>query len=93
MNMLFYAAHLYPIPAIGKDVAHPLFGAEQLALLIYHDAVKRLGARNGSRIRFHFARQQLEQSRFARPIGADNADPVAALNTQREIPDDRPVAK
>ena len=38
------------------------------------------------------AGQQLEQGRLARAVGADHADPVAALDAQREVADDRPLA-
>ena len=39
------------------------------------------------------AGQQLEQGGLAGAVGADHADPVAALDAQGEVPDDGPLAE
>ena len=42
---------------------------------------------------FDFASEQLEQRRFARAIGADDPDAIAALDAKVEVLDDRAVAE
>ena len=59
-------------------------------LLIDDNSAQRLRQRNLATVRGKFARQELEQGRLPRAVGADDADPVAALHAQRKIADDRP---
>ena len=53
---------------------------------------QRLGERHRAGVGRKLPGQQLEQRRFAGAVGADQADSVAALDAQREVANDRPLA-
>ncbi len=86
--MLLDPAHLDPVAALGEDIADALFGRHQLALLVDHNAAERLGLGDLAAVGGEFAGQQFEQGGLAGAVGADQPDPVAALDAEREILDD-----
>ena len=86
--MLFGAADIDPVAAIGKYIADALVRGQQTALLIDKNAIQCLGKGDAAGIRIQFSCQHFQQGGFSCPIGSDDADPVAALDTQGEITDD-----
>ena len=82
---MLHAQHLDPVAAVGDDLAHRLLGRHQAALLIDHDGVERLGEADVAAVGREFAGEQLEQRRLARAVAADDADPVAPRDAQREV--------
>src|SRR3546814_15916296 len=93
LDVLSDAAHLDPVAAVGEDVAYFLVGRQQAALLVDDDPVERQREGDLALVGRNLAGQQLEQGRLARAVGADDADAVAALDADGEIPDDRAVAE
>src|SRR3546814_10111679 len=61
--------------------------------LVDDDPVERQREGDLALVGRNLAGQQLEQGRLARAVGADDADAVAALDAEGEIPDDRAVAE
>src|SRR5690606_12489329 len=93
LNMLALAAHVDPVAAVGEDVADPLVRVHELALLVDDDPVQRPGASHGAFVRLDLAGQQLQEGGLAGAIRADDADSIAALDAQAEVPDDGTVAE
>ncbi len=93
LDVLLRAANVDPVAAFRKHVANALGRLHQLALLVDDDAGQRLGALDLALVGLELAGQQLEQGRLARAVGADDADPVAALDAQGEVADDRALAE
>src|SRR3546814_3968052 len=91
--MLPDATNIDPVAAIGKNVAHPLVSRHQAALLVNDDSVQRLGQRYCPTVRGNLTSQEFQECRLARTICAHDANAVAALDTEREILDDRPFAE
>ena len=91
--MLAHPADVDPVAAVGDDLAHRLAGNEARSLLVDQDALDRLGAADTPRIGRDLAGQQAEQGGLAGAVGADHADPVAALDAQAEVLDQRPLAE
>ena len=90
--MLLGAADVDPVAAVGKHVLHAFLRLHQLALLVDDDAGQGSGSSDSAAFRLDLAGQQLEQGRLSSPVGTDDADAVAALNTKREIADNRPFS-
>ena len=93
LNMLFHAANHDPVAAIGKHIADLFVAFEQLALLVDNDAGQRFGKCDFAAVGLALAGQHPDQRGLARPVRADNTNPVTALDSKREVLDDRPVAK
>src|SRR3546814_4579753 len=91
--MLPDATNIDPVAAIGKNVAHPLVSRHQAALLVNDDSVQRLGQRYCATVRGNLTSQEFQECRLVRTICAHDANAVAALDTEREILDDRPFAE
>ena len=70
-----------------------LAAVHQLALLVDNDAGERFGERDLAAVGRDLAGQQPEQGRLAGAVGPDQADAVAALDAQGEVPDDRALAE
>jgi hypothetical protein len=78
--------------AAGQCVAQALFRIESLTPLI-EGHLREIGAEpHLAGIGHQCAGEQVEQSRLAGAVGADDADPVAAHDPGREIPHDRAVS-
>ena len=86
--MLLGPAHVDPVAAVGEHVLNPLLWLHQFALLVDHDSGKRFRLCDLAAVGCKLAGEQLEQRRLAGAVGADDTDPVAALNAQREVADD-----
>ncbi|KIU01189.1 hypothetical protein QU39_00225, partial [Staphylococcus aureus] len=97
MDVLLHAQHLDPVATVRQHVAHRLDGVHQAALLVDDHAVQRVRELHFTLVGQDLAGEQLEQSRLARAIGADDADPVALGDAEGEVLDDRalvvPVAE
>ncbi len=93
LDVLLAPADLDPVAAVGKHVLHPPLRLHQLALLVDDDSGERLCKGHCAAIGPELAGQELEQCRLARSVGADDADPVAALDAEREVADDRAIAE
>ena len=89
--MLAHAAHVDPVTPFGQHLPYGLVRRHQAALLIDHHAGQRPGPGHAAFVRLDLARQQFQQRGLARAIRPDDADPVAALDAQRKIANDRAV--
>ena len=92
--MLALARDLDPVPAAAcEDLRQGVVWIERGAILVEFGHFD-IGAKphapfvGGKR-----ARQQFDQGRLARAVRADEAQSVAAQHAQRQIADDRPIAK
>ena len=79
-------------PPFGEHVAHRLAGSISLRCWSMTMPVSVLARVTVPLVGLELAGQQLEQGRLAGAVGADHADPVAALDAQGEVPDDRAFA-
>ena len=61
-------------------------------LVVVRDTEVRAAAHRAP-VRFDFAQDQLQQRALARPVGSDEADPVATDHARRKVADDRPRAE
>ena len=86
--MLLDAQHLDPVAAVRQHIAHALFRAHQLALLVDDHAVERLGEFHLAAVGRELAGEQLQERGLARAVAADDADPVAARDPQAKVADD-----
>ena len=93
LDVLFDAANVDPVAALGEHVADPAFGRHQPTLLIDDDARESLGELDLALIGVEFAGQQPKQGGLSGAVGADDPDPVAALDPEREIVNDDPLGK
>jgi len=62
-------------------------------LLVDDDPAQGLGAPDLAAVGRKLSSEQLEQGGLARAIGTDDPDPVAALDAQGEVADDRAIAE
>ena len=83
--------HCVAAPA-GQCVGQGQVRVQALPPLVEYD-FSQVGAEpHHAGIRGEYARQQVEQGRFAGAVRADNADPVASHDPHRKFPQDRVIA-
>ncbi len=93
LDVLAHPAHVDPVAPLGQHLPDALVGRHHAALLVDHHAGQFFRDLDRAGVGGQFAGQQLEQCGLARAVGADHADPVAALDAERKIANDPPLAK
>ena len=87
-DMLFRAIDFHPVAAPAQGVRQDRAGCQRGAGLVEFCHFQRRAQLHTAGIRLQRAGHQIDQRGLASAIGADNADPVAALDADRKIPDD-----
>ncbi len=83
--MLAIAAHLDIVGAFRDVVPHAFFEIQLRPQLIEIRSLQAGAVLHRAAVRSQFAQQQSQQRGFARPVGSDHADLVAALDQAGEI--------